>query len=63
MGGHYFTFEDETMLEMLAEAKPESSAEVISGLEATLGFPLDAIPVWQGYRYTERRSGSCTGQK
>lgn len=38
MGGHYFTFEDETMLEMLAEAtsvqeaKPEPSAEAIPGL-------------------------------
>lgn len=69
LGGHHVTFEDESMREPPAdeiqeqEAEPEVSDEAISELGAELESSEDTISEWQGYRYTERRSGRRSGQK
>ena len=63
LGGHHFTFEDETMTELPVdivprqEAEPESQAEDIPEQEADRAFSAGDIPVRQAYGNAERKNG------
>lgn len=75
LGGHHFTFEDETMPEPETNPKPPadempeqepnplSPAEVIPDREANLEFQEEAMPELRNHGYAGKRSGRGSSQK